>query len=136
MRKICTKCNKKKNLNKFSKHPKGRYGKHPQCNTCRSNFEKKRYLNGEKEKRKLLRPYSYEKQLKDRYKITLVEYNSILKRQKNRCGICQRKIKLVVDHDHLNKNVRGLLCTKCNTGLGKFNDNIEMLNKAIQYLES
>jgi len=79
------------------------------------------------------------------YGITLTEYDSILKSQNNVCAICGEKesntnnngsIKpLSVDHNHKTGDVRGLLCDKCNNGLGKFRDNIEILNKAIKYLK-
>jgi hypothetical protein len=47
---------------------------------------------------------------------------------------------LAVDHCHLKekhgiKTVRGLLCHQCNSGLGNFHDNVELMRKAIQYLE-
>lgn len=41
-----------------------------------------------------------------------------------------------LDHNHKTEEFRGFLCDRCNTGLGKFDDNIELLKKAIQYLES
>lgn len=64
--------------------------------------------------------------------------------QNGLCAICNKpetafmKTKtmfLAVDHDHATGEVRGLLCTNCNNGLGRFNDNIELLQKAIQYIE-
>jgi hypothetical protein len=42
---------------------------------------------------------------------------------------------LVIDHDHLTGAVRGRLCVRCNTGLGKFLDNPDMLRRAVCYLE-
>jgi len=50
------------------------------------------------------------------------------------CQICHKKTSLCVDHDHITGKVRGILCTSCNTGLGRFNDNIDGLQKAIDYL--
>jgi len=43
---------------------------------------------------------------------------------------------LAVDHDHETGKIRGLLCTFCNTALGKFHDDVEILKKAIDYLIS
>ncbi len=72
-----------------------------------------------------------------RYGITLKEYAKILKSQGGRCKICRTRPygrKLVVDHNHLNKQVRALLCHSCNIGIGMFRDSVALLGSAIQYL--
>lgn len=78
--------------------------------------------------------------LKARYGISDLEYNIIFKLQNGRCKICkvhQSKLKrsLAVDHDHKTGLVRGLLCTRCNLGLGCFEDNIDNLMRSIEYLK-
>jgi hypothetical protein len=48
------------------------------------------------------------------------------------CGAVQHK--LCVDHDHVTHQIRGLLCSHCNRGLGHFRDNPILLRRAIGYL--
>lgn len=52
------------------------------------------------------------------------------------CMICGSDKRLCIDHDHDTKAIRGVLCSKCNAGLGMFRDNQEFLRKAAEYLES
>ena len=60
--------------------------------------------------------------LKKHYNLTLIEYDKLLKRQNGVCAICGAKPKtrsLNVDHNHLTKVNRGLLCHLCNRALGQ-----------------
>lgn len=52
------------------------------------------------------------------------------------CLICGSKDNLAIDHHHETKLVRGILCKKCNAGLGFFGENISVLKSAIHYLQS
>ena len=52
------------------------------------------------------------------------------------CAICNRKQKLVIDHCHRTGVTRGFLCTRCNNGLGMFEDSSAILMKAAAYLDA
>ena len=65
--------------------------------------------------------------------------------QNGKCPICEEDLHLVsryngdpqracTDHDHITGKTRGLLCRGCNVSLGKFKDNIRILENAIAYL--
>lgn len=75
-----------------------------------------------------------------KYNLTLEDYFTRLELQGFVCRICGRAEEskkntyLTVDHDHLTGKVRGLLCDKCNRGLGHFEDSKELLLSAYKYL--
>ena len=81
------------------------------------------------------------KYLKKTYGISLKQYEKMYMEQAGACAICRKPTTrenpfLFVDHDHNTGKVRGLLCHKCNAGIGLFEDNIVSLNFAIQYLRN
>ena len=78
--------------------------------------------------------------------ITLAQYDSKFAEQNGVCAICGQPDKrvhkatklpmnLAVDHCHNSKKIRGLLCSNCNTGLGNFKDDPNILRAAVAYLE-
>lgn len=73
------------------------------------------------------------------YGLRLGEYDEMLAAQDGVCAICRGLNKsgkrLAVDHDHNTGKVRGLLCTNCNTAIGKLGHDLGLLNAAINYLE-
>lgn len=77
-----------------------------------------------------------------RYGITPADYDAMLESQAGRCAICQtddpasRSGSWHVDHCHDTGVVRGLLCTRCNIGLGQFRDDAARLRAAIDYLNA
>lgn len=70
-----------------------------------------------------------------KYGISFDEYVRRGSAQGGLCGICSRKRRLVVDHDHKTGVVRGLLCSGCNSGLGMMADAPAVLRAAAAYIE-
>ena len=76
------------------------------------------------------------KKLKEKYGMSVAQYNQLLEEQQGKCVICKKdNVILGVDHNHKTGNIRGLLCNSCNIGLGHFHDNQNLLQEAIQYLK-
>jgi tRNA G26 N,N-dimethylase Trm1 len=116
------------------------------CNSCKFSgtknpaYKKPAYNKGiftitEEQRRKDAR----NRALKRNFGITQDNYDSILISQENKCKICgipQTLLSkpLYVDHCHNTKQIRGLLCRNCNTGLGLFKDNSDILQMAARYL--
>lgn len=65
-----------------------------------------------------------------------VDYANYLREIHSKCEICEEPSKLCVDHDHNSNSIRGVLCKRCNSGLGLFRDNSTFLRKAATYLEA
>ncbi len=71
-----------------------------------------------------------------KYGLSPQDYSRMLREQEGSCWICSDpKKKLVIDHDHANSKVRGLLCSNCNTALGMFKDSSRRLQTAVEYLK-
>ena len=83
--------------------------------------------------------------LKIRYNLTQADIDRLLIEQDNNCACCGKpfsevravrgKGKYNVDHDHITGKVRGLLCIKCNSGIGLLGDTVETVSKAVLYLQ-
>ena len=110
-----------------------------ECRSCRAHTNKEaslKYYYKNKAKRDAeARHYS----LIAKYGITAEDYDEIYEGQHGRCAICgihssSLNMRLAVDHNHVTGNVRGLLCGNCNIGLGKFQEDIDIFKKAIEYL--
>lgn len=82
-----------------------------------------------------------EHELRTKYNMTFEDFEKLKKDQSNSCAICgfkndgNKAFFPFIDHCHSTNKVRGLLCSKCNFGIGHFNDDIDLLKKAIRYLE-
>lgn len=118
MKKKCFRCKEEKSLKEFYRNRTQPSGYQTQCKACRQE-------------------HRYNEQLKDKYGISIEEYNTLYHKQGGVCGICHGKCsrsRLSVDHCHETGRIRGLLCAKCNRGLGFFNDNPVLIKRAIKWL--
>jgi hypothetical protein len=133
------------------------------CRSCRKERASKYYdenkdsiikkareweLNNPDKRKEIVRKYwskestkqkDWNRQLKRKYGISLQDYEQLLAETDHKCQICgkteeENGKRLAVDHCHKTEEVRGILCDTCNTGLGMFLDNTNLLNKAIEYL--
>ena len=70
------------------------------------------------------------------YGISREQYEGLLAKQGGVCGICRKPPQepLCVDHSHATGRVRGLLCRKCNTGLGFYDDDAGLMTAGSAYL--
>lgn len=96
---------------------------------------------------KVIAKKSYHKYYNERnFDISDAERQAIDDRQYGVCAICKEEETIIdgqtkevkplsLDHNHKTGKVRGLLCTKCNIGLGNFNDEAYLLRRAADYLE-
>ena len=149
--KICKYCTEEKVEELFV--PNGtskRTGETLRKNICKKCRNKKRDLarkNNKSEARKLSDIKRWNKansgdkgknkKLKLNYGICLEDFNTMLMEQNYLCKICKNKMnKPCVDHSHSTGKVRGLLCSECNTALGLFKENVDILEEAILYVKN
>lgn len=99
---------------------------------------KKKYYQDHKEERK---EYDKRRHYKKMYNLTLEEIDQILIKQNHKCALCGMSLletKRCTDHSHKTNKVRGILCDRCNKGLGFFQyfyDNPEFFKKTIKYIK-
>lgn len=114
-KRLCYKCKNEKEITEFNKSQYDKDGYRNICRDCRNTH------------RTIIRKYE---------KI----YPVLLYQQGYCCAICGKSEKdngqrLAIDHNHATHQVRALLCRSCNTGLGAFKDDEQLLSKAIEYLK-
>ena len=133
----CTSCNTEKPLADFGVRKSGRVGDLIMpCKPCKVQVHRTKRQANPEHYLQIERKSKFKKQ----YGITLEQYDEIFTAQGGGCAICSAKTPsnrtkyFAVDHCHTTGKVRGLLCTKCNRGLGLFNDRTDLLKLATNYL--
>lgn len=139
----CRRCERVLPMSEFPLHRNGtRMTRRTLCRACRLA-----YTNQWKEKNPArVKKHARRKKLKSLYGLTETEYSDMVRRQGGLCAICRQAETvrgrwgnvqpLAIDHDHATGKVRGLLCDRCNRGIGFFFDDIGRLRSAIAYLET
>ena len=131
--KYCSNCKQTQALDLFGSDKSRKDGKSIYCLQCRANLARTaRYAKPERG-----RTYSRYR----RYGITKEEYDRLNAEQGGLCAICKTDTPgrnhstMYIDHDHVNGNVRGLLCCDCNLLLGYAKDDEKILLESIRYLQ-
>lgn len=136
----CSKCNTSKPFDEFHMDNSNPLGVCYWCKICANRLARKHHKNNRSNNPEY-KLYARGKYTKNKYGLTLEQYTEKLATQKNECAICLVKLqssgsKTHLDHDHKTGQIRAFLCTNCNRGLGHFKEDLNILNKAIQYLRS
>ena len=124
--KTCKDCKKSLPLSDFyMRSDNGR--PRPRCKKCHNYWNYNKDMEASKMRKK--------KERANTYGITLCELDELLKIEN--CQICDKNIKdkQQIDHCHHTGRVRGVLCSNCNRGLGRFKDSKSNLTNAIKYLD-
>lgn len=120
--KVCPKCKLNHSLSNYHK--------------CNLSSGKKKYLSWCKDcYRENNRKRSRMNSLKFIHGLSLEDFQRMSENQENLCLICKEFKPLCVDHDHKTGRIRGLICASCNKGLGHFRDNVEFMQRAIDYVK-
>jgi hypothetical protein len=147
MTKTCKVCLIDKPYEFFSKDKSKKNGLQRLCKQCDSKKGREYHRNNKEKKEtyyRLRKGFKKYQRMKYKYNLTDIAYDQMIFDQEGKCAICGSKdiFRLCVDHDHnccsgrisCGKCVRGLLCNRCNLGLGGFDDDISKLLKALDYL--
>ena len=135
--KECRKLKRKKIINPERKKCSKCKTEYP--NTNEYFFEYKRKTNKTRFRSQCKKCHQEQNSISKYKNLYNIDKNSLdekIKNQEYKCAICKNKEKLFVDHNHVTKKFRGLICGTCNTGLGMFRDNIKNLENAIKYLRT
>lgn len=122
------------------------YRRDPEKRARRNQARRHRYANDPEYREKLKElarsvdsDAKRDRRLRRQFGIGAAEYDAMLAAQGGGCAICgtpptDTGPRLHVDHCHSGGNVRGILCSECNFGIGKFRDDPDLLRRAIKYL--
>jgi hypothetical protein len=113
----------------------------PSCAVCTGEFSEDDLIVHGRKSYFLCSPCKADMNRLDRFGLSPADYEFLLKIQGYNCAVCNDPLKLkqyrfAVDHCHDSDDVRGVLCVRCNTALGSFDDDPDLLLRAAEYLNS
>ena len=131
----CSRCKQEKDASEFPGSGSS------YCRSCHTEYAReRRAINGRD-------PIHRRIQTLRRYGLTLAQFDELLAAQDSRCAVCSTSepggLGWHVDHDHTccstrkascGKCIRGILCTRCNIGIGNFRDDPAVIQAAIDYI--
>lgn len=126
------------NKEKNAEYQKEYYKEYRKKNAEKLADQNKKWREANKEQDALV---MLKARLKRKYNLSIEEYETLIESQNNSCKVCGTharnniKGKLYIDHCHTTGKVRGLLCMKCNSALGLLNDDKELLQNLLDYLD-
>lgn len=136
---VCRRCKQSRGVHEFGKTA-------TMCRYCQSSYSKRfRPFLSPRQRKKLTTIERLERdwikrgiRLPDGSPFTNAHYQYHKSAQNSECKICKRVIKqrLDVDHDYKTGFFRGLLCRKCNTGIGLLGDMPVRIRRAADYIET
>jgi len=122
------------------------FGTRNRCKTCRTAQSRDRWARDAalreataERKRNWRRANPDKARAEDRrnnYGVLEPEFRAMLAAQENRCAICRSADPNCVDHCHATGRFRGVLCRRCNAGLGQFRDEPALMRAAARYVET
>lgn len=139
----CTKCEKKKPEDQFYWKVKN-VRRRTECIECRKTYLRQHYRDNKTSY--LANKDSYVSRSGGlrtlKYRLTEEEVAELIARYDGKCWMCKDREAIHFDHDHdccpgsytYGRCVRGVLCNRCNTGLGSLGDNMAGLERAMEYL--
>lgn len=130
-RKLCVRCQVAKPHDQYGRQSKTYDGLNTYCRQCRSTMKRAAYLANRDEQRLKSRARAFG--------ITVEHLQALMAAQGEGCAICGNACRtgraLALDHDHETGDLRGLLCSNCNRGIGYLQDSPEVIRSALAYLE-
>lgn len=131
LEKLCPKCRTLKLVEEFGLNKSRADGRNGWCKLCRCEAVKD---GTHKQDRS---PERMRRQLLKRHGLSPEDYQKMFDEQEGRCEICGNPpgpTALHIDHNHNTGQIRGLLCSNCNTGLGMLQESVDNLEAAVVYL--